>query len=127
MISLSDATVVASGAFHVGAQETAGYEFGLDGHVYKVVNGVATKIGDWITPQTDMGNYECEFTLESGPLSFGTLGSWLDLGGTTAPSFANTLKSIGSTTTKVGVVIRNKTNHSEQASCTVTLIDFLSP
>ena len=123
-IQLSNESVVAGGVDPPLTSVTAGYELGSDGHVYKSANGAQTKLGDWITPQSGMGNYECEFTLSSGSaLSSNTASTWANLG--TTQSCALT-KGPGTFTSHVSVQIRDVATHTVQATCTVTLEDLLS-
>ena len=59
---------------------TALYRLASSGNI-EATNGTNTvvDIGDWITPQNNMANYECRATMVSGILSSGTINAWQSL------------------------------------------------
>ena len=65
-------------------QASAVYSLNADGFVYHgnyTTTQTFYKQEQWCTPATDVSNYEALVTLY-GPLSFGTTGSWVNLGTT---------------------------------------------
>lgn len=77
LIALADLTALAQA---VASAATAQYQLGNDGNV-SATQGSNTLIdvGDWITPQTNMANYEARVDMTSGSLSSGTTGAWQSL------------------------------------------------
>lgn len=123
-ISLSNATVVAPGVDPPVTSVTAGYSLNSDGSISKNVNGTKTNIGNWDSVANQGSSYECEFALTSGTtLSNNTATTWTNLG--TNQGFALT-HGVGSVSSVVSVKIRDVATHTVQASCSITLNDFLS-
>lgn len=58
------------------SENTAGVIFHSNGAISIYYVGVPNVIGYWITPQTNMGDYEIRATLDSGDTPTGTIGSW---------------------------------------------------
>lgn len=76
VISVSDATV--AGVFEFGSA-TVSYTLANDGNIYQLDQDGSVVIGQWITPQSNMANYECFATHDSGDLPGGTFGAWQSL------------------------------------------------
>lgn len=64
-------------AANSGSPAAAVYRVDSDGSDYKVVNGTATVLTNWVIPASAAGGYEVFATLASGALTSGTTGSWL--------------------------------------------------
>ncbi len=63
-----------------GPSATATYRLESDGDIGATeANNTVNDVGDWITPQTNMANYECRADVTSGTLSSGTTGAWQSL------------------------------------------------
>jgi hypothetical protein len=64
-----------------GSNATARYVLELDGDIMatQFTNTLVDR-GDWISPKTDMTEYEALGTMVSGTLTGGTAGSWISLG-----------------------------------------------
>jgi hypothetical protein len=72
----------------------------------------------WITPQSDMSDYEVLATLTSGPLTSGTTGVWLGLGTTRTWSITT---ASGLRTTQFILQLRLVGETTVLASATITL------
>lgn len=57
----------------------AGISFGSDGAYSRYRFGIPIFDSYWLTPQTNMGDYEIRATLSSGDTPNGTIGSWTAL------------------------------------------------
>lgn len=80
-ITISDAT--AASEVTSPATATAQYELTNAGLIRATQGSdTVTNIGVWITPTTNVANYEARVTMTSGSLTSGTVGSWLNLGTT---------------------------------------------
>lgn len=79
-------------------------------------------IGDWISPKTNMSNYECLATVTSGTLSSGTAGSWLNLGTPRSWSRNRAGGSTGQTSCTFTLSIRQVGTTTVLASATITLL-----
>lgn len=56
---------------------TAGIGFKSNGYFSRYFGGIPTDINFWLTPQTNIGDYEIRATLNSGDTpTTGTIGSW---------------------------------------------------
>lgn len=80
LISIDGLTVNASSS----GTTSAVYVLGNDGNIRYTTDGTNTveDHGDWITPQTNMANYEVFASVTSGTLTGGTTGAWQSLGTT---------------------------------------------
>jgi hypothetical protein len=58
------------------SENTAGVIFHSDGSLSIYYVGVPNVIGYWLTPQTNMSDYEIRATLNSGDTPTGTLSTW---------------------------------------------------
>lgn len=81
------------------ADATAAISLESDGDIVATENGIATDLGDWITPKILMGNYDVKATLLSGSLTAGTTGSNLNLG--TTRSWTRSQTSVGSSSAQI--------------------------
>lgn len=99
----------------------AAYELNSDGNVNKYANGTPTDIGDWLNPKSGMSGFECMATLNSGTLFSGTTGSWLDMVNSHSWAVRDTTKTGGAVTAGLTIQVREKANHSNSASCSVSL------
>lgn len=73
VVSISDAT---SNGF---AGDDAGVIFHSNGNFSRYIHFVPIVTSTWLTPQTNMSQYEIRFTAISGTPSTGTLDTWLPL------------------------------------------------
>lgn len=116
-ITISDVTVSASNG---GAGANASYELQTDGDISQSINGSASNIGEWVVPRSAAGgNFEVFATLNSGTLSTGTTGSWLDLGSDRSWGVSQAI--VGTKTAVIGLEIRRVGTTTVLDSCTVTL------
>lgn len=87
--------------FSSGSSATASYQLRSDGFQGRKGVSIGTP---WITPQINMSAYECLATVDSGTLTSGTTGSWLNLG--TTRSWSKTQSGDGISSVTVTVQIR---------------------
>jgi hypothetical protein len=71
--------------FAGASQASAVFRLGADGIIYygaytTTQSFVNAGLGTWITPTSSASNYEAFVTINAGFLSFGTVGSWVQLG-----------------------------------------------
>lgn len=116
-------------AITFGAQTaTAVYRLANDGNTF-MTNGTnnVDDVGDWITPQNNMGNYECRVDLTSGSLTSGTTGAWQSLSTTRSWTLVRPAASGDGTTTATGTVqIRRAADALVMATATITWIATIS-
>lgn len=98
---------------------TAGFIFSSTGDFYKYFNGTPVVTSSWLTPATNMGDYEIRATLNSGTTpDVGTIGTWEALSTTREW----TLTSAGSSVScELFIEIRWTGNNVVQDSATYTL------
>lgn len=102
------------------ADATAAFSLESDGDIVATENGIASDLGDWISPKVGMGNYDVKATLLSGTLTAGTTGSNLNLGTTRSWSRAQT--SVGSSSAQIRLDITvTGTTTPVLATATITL------
>ena len=75
-VSISNATSTANNG------NTAGIIFASNGAFYRYLSGVPIEVSKWLTPQTDMSDYEIRATLSGGDTPSGTFDTWQSLGTT---------------------------------------------
>src|SRR5688572_30208517 len=81
LISISDVTAESEEVNPAAA--TAAYRLTSAGNIeHTTGDNTVVDMGDWITPQTNMANYECRADIVSGTLSTGTTGAWQSLAST---------------------------------------------
>lgn len=97
---------------------TAGVSLNGNGSLSIYYNGSPIVVGYWITPQTNMSDYEVRATLSSGNTPTGTLGSWLSLGTTKSWTLQS---SSGALSSVILLEIRWTGDNSVQDSATYTL------
>lgn len=101
-------------AFNADAIATARYDLTNTGTIREGENGFFTDIGTWLTPQTNMSNYEVYTTTVSGSqgTTTATINGWANLGtsrswtrikgaassGTTTWTFQLQIRKVGTTT-----------------------------
>lgn len=78
-ITIADTSVY---AYNFDAIATAVYQLTSAGAINQIVNGSTTGLGTWLTPQTNMGNYEVYTTTVSGlqGTTTATINGWANLG-----------------------------------------------
>jgi hypothetical protein len=76
-------------------------------------------MGDWITPQTNMANYECRADIVSGSLSTGTTGAWQSLASTRTWTLQQVTN--GTSTASFTLQIRRASDAVVMDSATITL------
>lgn len=119
-ISLSNATVSAYGTDTTAYSQ---YNLSSTGDIQAVTTGDSpgtVDIGDWISPKTNMGNYECLATVTSGTLTSGTTGTWLNLGTLRSWRVSRPLSN-GTSTCQFTVAIRLVGTTTNLATATITL------
>jgi len=97
---------------------TAGVSLNGNGSLSIYYNGSPIVVGDWITPQTNMSDYEVRATLSSGDTPDGTLGSWLSLATTKSWTLQS---SSGALSSDILLEVRWTGDNSVQDSATYTL------
>lgn len=107
------ATLVASGT------AVAAYILKSSGDINSTVNTSTTDIGDWVTPKSAAGNYECKATVTSGSLTSGTTGSWLAL--TSDRSWTCQRSTIGTRDATLSIEIRKTGTTTVLDTATITL------
>lgn len=118
LISIFDRTIVATTVNPGDATARWGLE--SDGDTVEQLNAVQSDIGDWITPKTNMANYEVRATLNSGTTPSGSsLGSWLVLNNTRSWQLLRT--SIGLVQCQLFVEIRRASDGTVLDSATINL------
>ena len=122
-ITLTNQTIPASALDPADA--TAAYTLEADGDVSQSVNGTPTDLGDWIAPKVGLANYEVFATLNSGSLTAGTTGSWVDL--TLGPTWVRNRTTVGSAAANITVQIRRKFTTTVLASATISLTADVDP
>jgi len=115
-LSLSNQTITSVVASPATASTV--YYLNNDGTIQREINGVVTGLGDWLVPGVNASNYEVFATLDSGSLTTGTTGSWLNLGTSRVWSLTNS--SFGPQTTQITVQIRRTGTATILASATIT-------
>lgn len=70
VVSISDTT--STGNYG----KTAGISIGSNGAFYTYIHNAAIETSKWITPQTNMSDYEVRATLSSGDTPTGTFDTW---------------------------------------------------
>lgn len=100
---------------------TGGFVFKSNGTIAKYVEGVPIVVGNWITPQTNISQYEIRFTKNSGsdPTS-GTLNTWMALS-TDRRVEVQTSTPLDVITSEILAEIRWTTNNEVQDSGTLSL------
>lgn len=93
VITIADYAI--NGVFPSGSA-TVAYTLGNDGIIYKADEFGTEAVGQWITPQTNMANYECFASLNSGDSPTGTLSAWQSLSSTRAWSLTRSALAIAS-------------------------------
>lgn len=99
---------------------TAGIVFGSNGAYYKYLHDTPVEISKWLTPQTNMGNYEIKATLDSGDTPTGTFDTWEALSSTRSWTLVSSTVSETLTST-VTIEIRWTGNDVVQDTATYTL------
>ncbi len=102
------------------SEATAGISFNNNGSYALYYNGVPIVDGYWITPQTNISEYEIYATLDSGDTPTGTFSSWLPLSTSRSWTLASTSPS-GILTSEITFKIRWTGNNEEQDTGVVTL------
>jgi hypothetical protein len=125
-IQISDYAVSAGGLSPPLTEARAGYELNSSGDIKKNVNGSITDVGDWLTPKSGMSGYEARFTVQSGTPSYGTFGSWLNLGTSRGFGQVDTSSAGGPIQSSVLVEIRDVATQTVQDSCVVSLSAYLT-
>jgi hypothetical protein len=98
---------------------TAGIGFSNTGGFIKYFYGTPVQISDWLTPATNMGDYEVRATLNSGDTpDVGTIGSWEALSTTREWTLAATVSTLEC---ELLIEIRWTGNNVVQDSATYTL------
>lgn len=98
----------------------AGISFGSDGSYARYRFGVPIHSSYWVTPQTNMGDYEIRATLSSGDTPVGTLNSWTSLA--TTQEWTLTEGTLDATSTcDLLIEIRWTGNNVVQDTATYTL------
>lgn len=117
-VSLSNVTATSTGS----ANQTADYVLTNGGDVTRTNNNVSADVGDWITPKDSFANYEVRATLNSGGLTSGTTGSWLNLGTTRSWACKDNIAGGGGTMdANLTIEIRHK-NQPGRILATATVI-----
>lgn len=98
---------------------TAGFLFSSTGEVYTYYNGFPISTSYWITPQTNISEYELRATLSSGDTPDGALGTWDAL--STTQYFSLTAPPASTLTCELLVEIRWTGNNVVQDSATYTI------
>lgn len=81
IVSVFDTNINAVRVGLVGTA-TAAYQLDSIGRIFRVVNGSATQIGNWVIPALEASNYEVYATGTEGFITGSPLGSWLALSST---------------------------------------------
>ena len=76
--------------------------------------------GFWITPQTNMANFEVRATQLSGTMTTGTLNAWQNLG--TSRAWTLTRASVGTSEASLLIEIRNAANSTVMDSATINFV-----
>ncbi len=110
------------------ANALAGFRLGTDGKIYQAAqtgNSNYAEIAgvEWMDPEnaTEADNYECFATLDSGTLSAGTTGSWLDLAADQTWERSRTVDVAGTTSGVITIQIRLKGTADILATGQITL------
>lgn len=119
LITVSDLT--SSSVVDNPSDATATYQLESDGDINgNVTNNTIFDIGDWITPKTNMANYEVRATALSGTVSTGTIGTYQALNvSRTWTVFEGTLAS--TKTAQILIEIRRISDATVMDSATITL------
>lgn len=92
---------------------------------YTTGSNTVTDNGDWITPQTNMANYECRFDVTSGSLSSGTTGAWMSL--STTRTWTKQQVTNGTSTAIGTLQIRRTSDSTVMDTATITLTATRDP
>ncbi len=83
------------------------------------INNSLTELAKWITPQIGMANYEVFATLNSGSLTSGSTGAWLNLG--TTRKWGIIRSTVGASSANLTLQIRRVGTAITLATSTVQL------
>lgn len=121
-ISLTDQSATATTLD--GSTATAVYMLANDGNIMATFGSNAViDVGDWITPQTNMANFECRVDMTSGSLSSGTTGAWQSLSTSRSWSLVRPNVSGAGISSATGTVqIRRASDATVMATATITWI-----
>lgn len=100
----------------------AAYTLANDGKVYtQTTYSGSTFFENWITPQSNMSDYECYATVvqNSGSSNSGTFGSWLNLGG--SQGWTSTRSSLGTSILEFTLAIRRVGTSTNLTTATIYL------
>jgi hypothetical protein len=118
VISISDVTAESEEVNPAAA--TAAYRLTSAGNIeHTTGDNTVVDMGDWITPQTNMANYECRADIVSGTLSTGTTGAWQSLSSTRTWTKQQVIN--GTSTVSFTLQIRRASDAVVMDSATVTL------
>jgi hypothetical protein len=117
IVSLSNLNVSDSNSGTSGAS----YELTNAGVINSYQLATPTAQGFWVTPQTGFSAWEVRATLNSGALTSGTTGSWLNLG--TSRVWECSGAAVSSGAAQLLIEIRDVATSTVQASATINL-DF---
>lgn len=106
-VQLSDLLAFALGE---GSVATSTYRLSSAGDVEASVESGPEDVGDWITPKSNMSDFDCYAEAISGTTSSGTLNTWLNLDSNR--SWTVTRSTVGTSTAVIRVYIARASNHS---------------
>lgn len=100
---------------------TATFRLESDGDIgATTANNTVNDVGDWITPKTNMANYECRADVTSGALTSGTTGAWQSLA-TTRTWTLSKLSGTGVDTAIFTLQIRRASDAVVLSTATITM------
>jgi hypothetical protein len=106
------------------SEATVGVRVGADGYLYVRTGGSYTSRYAWVPAGRAASEYECQFTVSSGTLTSGSVGSWL------ACSAARTVELVRSVVGSESVVftleIRDVSTPADLTSAQITITALVS-
>lgn len=126
VVAITDVSATSVGTAGIGESATAVYILTSAGDIrYTDGDDTVQDLGDWITPQTNMANYESRVTVTSGTLTTGTEGAWQNLGTTRSWTKSRTVTA-GSSSCTFTLEIRRASDAVVVDSATITLTATLT-
>ena len=128
-IYISDVVSITNqGPFSSSTGSTATAQYQLDNvgqvRITQTDNSVSA-VENWLTPATNVANYECRVTVNSGLLTTGTTGAWLGLG--TARTWTLSRSSNGTSSCNFTVEIRRASDAVVLDSATISMSAQFTP
>jgi hypothetical protein len=116
-INISNATILHLA--HTPANASAAYRLDNAGNIIRFNGATPTDMGDWITPQVNMANYESRATLNSGTTPSGTLNTWQAL--TSNRTWTLSRSTVGTSSCSITVEIRRAVDGVVMDSAIISL------